>query len=95
MKKTIEAVVAHGNLSEELRESMRANEIKNRWKRNLIEKYCTPKQIRLYMKELRNDGKLPLEKHEYKPNYKGIQCISLKRMHLKYNMSCTSMKLDF
>ncbi len=75
MKRTVEVMKARANMSDELRGQIRKNEIKRRWTRNLTEKYCTPKQIRLYIKELRNNGKLPSNKSEYKPNYKGIQYV--------------------
>jgi hypothetical protein len=70
MKKTIEAVERSGNMSEELRQQMRAHEIKQRWKRRLTKEYCTPKYIRSCIKELKKQEKLS---DDYRPNFKGIQ----------------------
>jgi hypothetical protein len=75
MKRNIEIMKARVNMSEELRGQIRKNEIKRRWTRNLTEKYCTLKHIRSCMIELRKEGRLPNNREDYRPNYKGIQYV--------------------
>jgi hypothetical protein len=63
MEKTIEAVERSGNMSEELRQQMIAHEIEQRWKANLVKKYCTPKLMRSYIAELKKEDCHRIEKN--------------------------------
>lgn len=58
--------------SPELREQLENEDIEEHWKRSLVKDYATDKQIRAQVRELRQTGKLPKHRSEYKPNIKGI-----------------------
>jgi len=59
--------------SKEERDALEKQETKEMWKPSLVKEYCTPKQIRLQVAELRRDKKLPQSKKDYRPHIKGIQ----------------------
>ena len=58
-KRITENVMIAASLTEEQRDALFKQNIKNNWKRALVKQYCTPKQIRAQIAQLRKDGLLP------------------------------------
>ena len=59
-------------LSDELKSQLKHDMIKNRWSKRLVKEYCIPKQIKSYIKELKQEGKII---NNYHPNINGIQYV--------------------
>ena len=74
----VKNLVAIAYLCEEDREQALDDDIKEGWRPKLARDYATDKQIRIQVRELRQAGKLPKHRSDYKPNIKGIRHVFLE-----------------